>query len=205
MSVQPEDTFALLEKHHAGDPEALGIILRRCYPRVERIVQVRMRSRSQARADTADLVQDVMVRAIRNLENFSRQEDARLINWLACMAEREILSHVRNQRAAKRDEDREIARVKTSESTFTGSQVDPIRSPDSIVSKKEDSEILDACLATLESEQRECILLRDFAGASWELVAEELDRPSPEAARKFYQRARTALKERLRNSEHDEA
>jgi RNA polymerase sigma-70 factor (subfamily 1) len=201
LSSAPEDTIALLERHKAGDPDALDVLLQRYYPHVVRIVGVRMRSQTKARVDIADLVQQTMERAIRSLEHYEQQEDARWINWLACIAERVVLSNYRDQLAACRDLRRESAKVGQGDTTNGLPYVNPtadVDSPSVVVSRQEHHEMLDECLAELEEDQREVILMRDFAGASWEYVAAELKRPSSDAARKFYDRARSALKEKLR-------
>jgi len=201
VPADPEDTFALLEKHRAGDPAALDVLLRRHYPRVERIVKVRLRAQNFALADAADLVQQTMIRAIRHLDDFEARDDARLINWLARIAEREVYSHYRFQNAARRDHRREQSLINPVDSSNSSSMHDPPSpddSPSRVMARRESGEILDECLASLAEDQREVFLLRAYAGASWEVVAQELGRPSAEAARKFYERARETLKEHLR-------
>ncbi len=200
MSQIPEETFLLLEKHKAGDPAAMDSILARYYPRVTRIVGIRLRARATRRADLADLVQQTMIRAIGSLDNFEWREDARLIDWFARIAERVVLSDFRDQRAACRDIDRESDGFVSDDSAISCAYFDPVAqqdSPSTVAARREDHDVLDACLGALTHEQREAILLRDFAGASWETVAAELERPSADAARKFYERARQALKEQL--------
>jgi DNA-directed RNA polymerase specialized sigma24 family protein len=50
-------------------------------------------------------------------------------------------------------------------------------------------ELLDACVGGLERMERELVLLRDYVGASWAEIAQELDMP-PQRARELHQRAR---------------
>ena len=61
------------------------------------------------------------------------------------------------------------------------------------VANREREEILDECIAKLEAKHRDVILHRDYAGGSWEWVAEERGNTSSEAARKLYARARIEL------------
>jgi DNA-directed RNA polymerase specialized sigma24 family protein len=58
---------------------------------------------------------------------------------------------------------------------------------------EEEQRIVEACLAELPEEYRELILLRNYAGASWESVAEETGRPSAAAARMMHARAMVEL------------
>jgi DNA-directed RNA polymerase specialized sigma24 family protein len=62
----------------------------------------------------------------------------------------------------------------------------------------EDKQLLDECLAGLQEDMREVILLRDFAGASWAHIASRLGRPSSDAARKQHERTLIALREAIR-------
>jgi DNA-directed RNA polymerase specialized sigma24 family protein len=55
-----------------------------------------------------------------------------------------------------------------------------------------------AALAQLSERHRELILLRDYAGSSWEAIADELGLPSPDAARMLHARALVKLGALLR-------
>ena len=57
----------------------------------------------------------------------------------------------------------------------------------------EEEAILDACLHELSPDHLEVIVLRDFAGGSWEWIAKELHRSSEGAARELHHRAVIAL------------
>lgn len=201
MSSDPEDTFVLLSRHRQGDPLALDAIMRRHYPRVERIVSVRLKAKGNPRADVADLVQQTMLKALSKIDQFERQEDARLIDWIAVIATREIIAHHRYHHAGRRDVDREVTPTPdVSNATSTA----PIfetpgdqSTPSQHVASQEEQRLLDSCIAELPAEQREVILLRNYAGASWEFIAEKLGRASADAARKFHKSASDALKTKL--------
>ena len=195
----PEDTFVLLAKHQAGDPGALNALLERHYPNVERIVRVRLRSAGDARADCLDLVQQTMILALQNLDQFEQREDARLIDWLARIAEREVLAHHRRQRAARRDVRREAPKLESAGSTAPQhAAVSGDSTPSERAVRDEDRAVLDECIAALPEDMREVLLLRDFAGASWSHIAEQLGRPSSDAARKQHERALSALRVAVR-------
>jgi RNA polymerase sigma factor (sigma-70 family) len=114
---------------------------------------------------------------------------------MARIAEREVLAHHRHKHAECRDSRREVGQ------TPSDSQAVPSPSLDSTPSQRamrsENKEILDECLAELPVDLREVILLRDYAGASWKHIAAELNRPSPDAARKQHERALAALRSEL--------
>jgi len=197
-----EDSFALLARHQAGDPHALNALLQRHYARVERIVRVRLRAAGDARADSSDLVQQTMIKALQHIDRFQQREDARLIDWLARIAEREVLAHHRRQAAACRDVHREQVAQRPTDGSSSESPIHQALAGDSTPSQQaargEDKELLDECLAGLPEDLREVILLRDFAGASWSHVATQLGKPSSDAARKQHERALAALREAVR-------
>lgn len=198
----------LLAKHQAGDPRALNALLERHYPNVERIVRVRLRAAGDARADCSDLVQQTMIQALQNLDQFEQREDARLIDWLARIAEREVLAHHRKQRAARRDVRRETPKLESDDAAAPlHVAVSGDSTPSERAARDDDKAVLDQCIAALPEDMREVLLLRDFAGASWSHIAEQLGRPSSDAARKQHERALSALREavrgRLGSGRHD--
>ena len=65
------------------------------------------------------------------------------------------------------------------------------------VASDEEQKLVDTCLEEIGAEHREVLLLRDYAGASWEEVGSELGRPTIGACQQLYQRARRALGERI--------
>ena len=53
--------------------------------------------------------------------------------------------------------------------------------------------ILEGCIHALPEQQRDAILLRNYAEASWQAVADEVGLDTPDAARKCHGRAMKAL------------
>jgi DNA-directed RNA polymerase specialized sigma24 family protein len=58
--------------------------------------------------------------------------------------------------------------------------------------------LLETCVAELSEELRELIILREYAGASWEEIAKETGRPSPDAARMMHGKAMLELSKLLK-------
>lgn len=178
-----------------GDRAALERVLARQYPLVERIVRIRLGGRLERRVQVADVVQETMLRALEAFESFELREDCRLIHWLARIAENEIARLARHHHAQKRDLAREV--VVRNRAEGEGESILELASDSTAVperlGRRELAEVVDECLSELPVAYREVVLLRKYAGGDWRFVAEELDRPSEEAARKLYERAREAL------------
>lgn len=195
--VQSIETFVLIQNHRAGDRECLDELFRRYAERVRRIVQVRMGGFLRSRAQVEDVVQETLLRAFQGLDHYEEREDAKLIDWLARIAENSLRNLFQREHADKRDARREVAieslrdRARMS-SVGWDAVADSVPPPDK-VSQKEMEEIVDACLADLPEGQREIILLVDYARADWEMVAERTGRKSAGAAQQYHRRARVAL------------
>jgi RNA polymerase sigma-70 factor (ECF subfamily) len=193
------DSVLLLQNYKAGDESALGELLARYANRVERIVRARMGIFLRSRMEVEDVMQQVFMRAVRDIGSFEVREDASLINWLARLAENELTNLARDQKAQRRDARREEAIARLAKSglgtslAFDISDGDP-RVP-SQVAAREMEEVLDECIGTLDEDYREVVLLRNHAGGSWSWIAEQLGRSSPDASRKLHARAMIELTE----------
>lgn len=190
------DTLALVARVKSGDRRALELLFERHYPRVHRIVRVRLWGTVKGREDVEDVVQRVMQHALTDLEAFEQREDARFIDWLARIAQHEITNLRRHHEAQKRDARRDVA-IEDLRPKADASQVfEPHADSTGILerlSRQELEKLVDECLAELPDDAREVILLRDFAGGSWAWIAETLGRPTPDAARQLHARSVAAL------------
>ena len=195
--VQALETFVLIQNHRQGDRDALDELFRRYAERVRRIVRVRMGSFLRSRAEVEDVVQETLMRAFQSLDRYEEREDAKLIDWMARIAENSLRNLFQHELADKRDAGREVAieslRDRAQMSSIGWDAVADSVAPPEKVGQKEMEEIVDDCLAELPEAQREIILLVDYARADWDLVAERTGRPSAGAAQQYHRRARVAL------------
>jgi RNA polymerase sigma-70 factor (ECF subfamily) len=193
-----EQTFLLIQRHRGGDPEALRQLVERYYPRVRRIVGVRVRQRLLALTTIEDVVQDVFVRVIEGLESYELRDDARWIDWVARIAEREIYGQARHHDAVKRDANLVDLVRHAAGSVTSWSLPADTTGVDAKVAIRELEELVDQCLSSLPEAHREVVLLRDYAGDSWRSIAEKMGRPSPEACQELHRRALRELRECVR-------
>ncbi|MEM7305439.1 MAG: sigma-70 family RNA polymerase sigma factor [Planctomycetota bacterium] len=203
------ETMVLIDRHLGGDPEALQVLFQRHYPTVERIVRVRLGAFLAGREEVGDMVQGTMLHALRHLQSFEPREDARFVNWLAKIAANVIRDRQRYWGAQVRNPDHEVALAQPGQPGLEDSRgwdlvADTAAVPEKL-DNREREEIVDACLASLPDADREIILLRDFAGASWSYIAEELGEPTVATAQGSHKRAREALKVCVRRRLTDSA
>ena len=192
-----ENTAELLARHRAGDAEALRRLIELCYPRVERIVRVRLGSALRARETVADVVQDVFVRVLEGLDGYEPRSNARWIDWVARLAQNEISNHARHERAQKRESAlADLVRSHAHSAATWDIPADTTGVP-SKVSRREEEELADQCLGELSEPHREVILLRDYAGGDFKSIAEMMQRPSAEACQELHCRALLELARRV--------
>lgn len=189
-------SVVLVHRARAGDEQALGDLLHRYRDRVTRIARIRMGRRVRAFMDSADIVQNTFLVAARRVEDFEPESHAAIIHWLSRIIENQIRDAAAYANAAKRDPDR-LRRLEASGTAGrSGEGVVPrdrAPRPSELASEAELREIFDRCVRALPPEQREVVLLRDYAGLGWSAVAREMGRTGAEAARQLHRRATVRL------------
>ncbi len=197
MAEDITQSLDLVLRAQEGDPQALNRLFERYYERVRRIVRLRLGARLRESVDSGDILQETFVAAVRAFGNFEMREEASLINWLSRLAERQIIAAADYHGAKKRDHRRSVSLHASTSATASVSL--PLAFPDETtqplekLASHEESRIVERCLDELAEEYRELIVLRNYAGASWEAVAEETGRPSAAAARMMHARAMIEL------------
>lgn len=198
MSDEITQSLDLVLRAQEGDQAALNRLCERYYDRVRRIVRLRLGARLRETVDSGDILQETFMAAVRSLDSFEMREEASLVNWLSRLAERQIIAAADYHGAKKRDRRRNVSlsgSIGDTQSLRTISTLPDDRSPlpSDATATVEEQRIVEDCLQRLPEEYRELILLRNYAGASWETVAEETGRPSAAAARMMHARAMIEL------------
>lgn len=203
MSDPLTRSLELVLRAQGGDREALDKLITRYRERVLKIVRLRLGSKLREQVDSEDILQETFVTAVRLLESFEMRDEASLIHWLARLAERQIIAAADHHGARKRDHARNVSLTNMASSGATRTHLhfaNDTTQPLSRMQRDEEAHIVEDCLARLPDEYRELILLRNYAGASWETVAEETGRPSPAAARMMHARALVELGKLVREA-----
>lgn len=191
-------SLELVRRGRQGDRLAIDALFRRYQGRIQRIARIRMGPRVRSFMESADLVQETFVVAERRLHDFEPHSHAAIIHWLACILQRQINDANDYATAERRDRANEVPIEASSSHSAPGTRARlepeaPDSGPSALASQHELEEIYDACVQNLEGDQREVILLRDYAGGSWEFLREQLGRPTEEAVQQLYSRARSKL------------
>ncbi len=174
-------TIDLLERFKQGDEQAVGMLVERSLPPLKRWARGRLPQWARGLADTQDLVQDAVVRALPRLKTFEARHPGALQAYLR----QAITNHIR-------DEIRKVNnRPVPTELRDSHADVGP--SPLEQAIGQEGLERYGAALAKLRSADREAIVARLELQQSYEEVAIALGKPSADAARMAVMRAVKAL------------
>ena len=80
--LAPETTVDLLARAKRGDRSALDMLLERCIPALRRWAHARLPQSARGMVDTADMVQDTVVAALRRLDVFEARHEGALQAYL---------------------------------------------------------------------------------------------------------------------------
>jgi RNA polymerase sigma-70 factor (ECF subfamily) len=199
-------SILLLRKAQEGDAQALNDLFARYYPRVYRIVRIRMGARVRRLLEPEDVLQQTCRIALLKLGAFQPRDHSSLIAWFSAIAEGQIRDELKRSYAERRDADVERS-IDAARPDGDGAAMPELSGsgpgPSSIVSNAELREIYDACVEALDDRHREVVLLRDYQEAGWDEVAARVAAPTAHAAQELYRRAQvrlaTALRRRLRD------
>lgn len=194
-------TEILLRRAQAGDQTALSDLFQRYEDRILRFARAKVGPKLSAKVEIEDILQEVRLRAWKDIGSFDPRHAPRLICWLGEITKNCIQDEVKKWSAQKRDARREVA-VEDMRPGGDGSGSIPIASmeatPSQNGSAQELAEIYDRCVHSLSERHREVVLLKHYADMSWEDISARIGTPNAKAAFQLHSRAMEALTEKLR-------
>ncbi len=199
----PTSTFALLEKAKAGDEHALSLAFEKCRRRLEVLVYFKVSPREREFSELEDLVQETLLRAVRDIDSFSWQSSGSFLRWLSSIADHVIVDRIRyRNRGCRRGEEVRFR----SASNPLGPEPADSTTPSRLFAQQEAVQRLLKRLNQLPEDYREAILMAKIEGISTAEMAERLGK-SREAVALLVYRAVKRFREqfaRLRRHEMDE-
>jgi len=191
-ALDPEATVVLLDRVRSGDEEALNTLLARCLPALKRWAHGRLPAYARDMLDTADLVQNTVIKALRHLDTFEARREGALQAYLRTALSNEIRGVIRYRR-------RRPVSTDVPQHLTDGSQ-----SPLEAAIGAENMERYERALAKLRDEDREAIIARLELQYSYEELAVALDKPTPDAARVAVMRALKRLARQMHEDLNDD-
>jgi len=172
-----EETVELVVRARKGDDEALDRLVRRCLPALRRWAHGRLPQSARPAQDTADLVQDAVMAALKKLDSIEITHQGALQAYLRTSVANRVTDLVRRR-------DRRPEQVELPEAIQ-----DPGPSPLEMVIDVDNLDRYERALARLDAPDREAIICRVEMNYSYEELAVVLNKPTPAAARMAVTRA----------------
>jgi RNA polymerase sigma-70 factor (ECF subfamily) len=180
-------TLALLRRARHGDREALDVLFTRLLPSLHRWAHGRLQGGARDLSDTADLVQQAMVGALRHLDRFEpRRRDA-----LRAYLRQAIRNRVADELRRSQRRPLHVPVDKEDVPAPGGS------SPLSQLLSAEQERGFRRALANLRPEEQELAVARLELGYNYSQIALATGRPSVDAARMAVRRALLRLAEEM--------
>ncbi len=167
----PTSTFTLLEQARAGDQQALSRAFEKYQKRLAVLVHFKLSPDARAFSDVEDVVQDVFLRAYRDLDRFEYRSPGSFLRWLSAIADHVIVDRVRYQNRERRAGEEVAFR---SSSNPGGPEPCDTRTPSRLFAQQEAVERLLDRLAALPEEYRQAILMARVEGLSTAEMAQRL-------------------------------
>ena len=188
-SMDAESSAELLERVRHGDDEALDRLLHRYVPALRRWARGRLPRWARDLADTEDLVQETVVRTLRNLKGFEKRHDGALQAYLR----EAMMNRIRDEcrRAVRRPGLDEL------DDALPDQNLSPLEAAVG-------SEMLaryEAGLQRLRPEESELIVARLEMGFSYAEIAVMTGKPTADSARVAVARALVRLAEILNRAD----
>ena len=190
----------LIDLARAGDRGAMGELLT-AYHRQVYHVCLRMVSHAE---DAADLTQDTLLKAAKNLDSF--RGGSRFRTWLFRIAMNQSISHLRKRKVRMTVS---LDQPVESDGGLEGTQAGQLRSmiaedrepgPDQSVETNEQIAIVLAAVDRLDESLKAVILLRDLQDMDYQQIADVLNIPVGTVKSRLFQ-ARLALRAELAQRE----
>jgi len=180
-------TLELLEQFRRGDARARDLLVERSLPQLRKWARGRLPQWARSLADTQDLVQDAVMRALPKLEHFEARHPGALQSYLREAVQNRIYDEVRKV------------------SNRPGLDELPEEMPDLAPSPLEQAigkqgfDRYEKALKTLKPADRDAIVARIELQQSYEEVAIALGKPNANAARMAVTRALARLIEAMQH------
>jgi RNA polymerase sigma-70 factor (ECF subfamily) len=187
---EAETSFELLRRARDGDGDAQNQLCDRYLPRLRRWARGQLPPGARSLLDTGDIVQDVLIKALRIIPVFEPRHEG---GFQACL--RVVLKN------KLRDVARRVKRRPPGEAVDSAIPCDEL-SPLERAIGRENEERYEAALRRLSPEDRQAIFARLELRLSYEEVAGLLGKPTPNAARVAARRAMIRLAKEMSREPH---
>ena len=163
MNVQASSDRVLLGRYLSGDRSAISQLIERHSRRVRDYIQMLVKDRDVAE----DIFQETFIKAVRVIDEGRYADNGKFLSWILRIAHNQVIDHFRARRQNKTLTEAEagfdvLGTLRLAEKTVE----------DDLVARQTECDVR-ALIELLPPEQREVVMMRYFAGASFKEIAEQ--------------------------------
>lgn len=190
----------LLQRCRAGEQAARDTLFNRYHGYLHVLARSQLGRQLRGKCDSADVVQETLLEAHRDLGAFQGTTEPELLAWLRRILSHNLYNEARKYTAQQRDASREVsldqvrAGVEHSSVALARGLAADTPTPSEIVVERESAVRLADAIARLQEDYQTVLLLRIFEELSAEEVAQRMGRTAG-AVRMLQMRALQALRE----------
>ena len=195
-------TRTLVEQAQEGDRVALNELCDRYLSRVLSVVRIRLGPSLRGKVESWDIVQEVMIDALKELDSFDFRTEGAFLKLLSKIVENRIRDEADRWAAQKRRLDREspLDKARSDQSANPLELSGSVPTPSQVVGLAEDLARLEAAIEQLPADYRELIIALKLEGRNYQEIAEETGK-SADAVRMQTNRALVALNKAFREAD----
>jgi RNA polymerase sigma-70 factor (ECF subfamily) len=182
----PDSSIQLLARVREGDSDALNRLIARHLPPLQRWARGRLPRGIRDLEDTADLVQETVIQALKHLDHFEYRREGALQAYLRHAVYNRIRMEFRRKRS------------RPTRTELNPEHADVAASPLEEAVGREAVERYERALARLKPEDREAVIAKLELDCSYAELARALGKPSADAARMAVGRALLRLAEEMK-------
>ncbi len=163
MNVQASSDRVLLGRYLSGDRSAISQLIERHSRRVRDYIRMLVKDRDVAE----DIFQETFIKAVRVIDEGRYADNGKFLSWILRIAHNQVIDHFRARRQNKTLTEAEagfdvLGTLRLAEKTVE----------DDLVARQTECDVR-ALIELLPPEQREVVMMRYFAGASFKEIAEQ--------------------------------
>ena len=165
MNTQVLSDQLLLSRYLSGDRNAISILIERHSTRVRDYIRMMVKDNDVA----DDILQETLIKAVRVIDEGRYTDTGKFLSWVLRIAHNRVLDYFRAQKSSRT----------IGESDAGYNMLGTLRFAENTVEDKMVSEQIEAdvrrLIDFLPEEQREVVMMRYFAGMSFQEIAEQTD------------------------------
>ena len=165
MNTQVLSDQLLLSRYLSGDRNAISILIERHSTRVRDYIRMMVKDNDVA----DDILQETLIKAVRVIDEGRYTDTGTFLSWVLRIAHNRVLDYFRAQKSSRT----------VSESDAGYNMLGTLRFAENTVEDKMVAEQIEAdvrrLIDFLPEEQREVVMMRYFAGMSFQEIAEQTD------------------------------